>query len=59
MKPFSTYPEDRQTLLDLCAKVEGTTDADDFESAAYELADLVRAILEDEAVVIASEQGEV
>ena len=49
MKPFSTYPEDRAKLLELAARVE----ADPFELVAVcELADLVRAILEDEAVAI-------
>jgi hypothetical protein len=44
-KPFSTYPEDRAKLLDLARKCEQSDDAD-----AVELGDLVRAILEDEAV---------
>lgn len=51
MKPFSTYPEDRVKLLQLAATVL----ADDsvmVRPAAIELADLVRAILEDEAVAI-------
>lgn len=51
MKPFSTYPEDRVKLLQLAATVL----ADDsvmVGPAAIELADLVRAILEDEAVAI-------
>lgn len=49
MKPFSTYPEDRAQLLELAKRV---LDDDGFHAAAIELADLVRAILEDEAVVI-------
>jgi len=48
--PFSTYPEDRAKLLDLARKCELSDDAN-----AIELGDLVRAILEDEAVAIASE----
>ena len=42
---FSTYPEDRAKLLDLARKCERSDDAD-----AVELGDMVRAILEDEAV---------
>lgn len=53
MKPFSTYPEDRAKLLDLCDKVENAIGTE-LEDAADELADLVRAILLDEAVVIMS-----
>lgn len=45
LKPFSTYPEDRAKLLDLAAKA-----ADSDDAAAIELADLVKAILTDEAV---------
>lgn len=47
MKPFSTYPEDREKLLDLAGKAANSDDA-----AAIELADLVKAILTDEALVI-------
>lgn len=54
MKPFSTYPEDREKLLDLCDKVENAVGAD-LEDAADELADLVRAILLDEATAVAEE----
>lgn len=42
---FSTYPEDRGKLLDLARKCERSDDA-----SAIELGDMVRAILEDEAV---------
>lgn len=49
MAPFSTYPEDRAKLLDLARKAELSDDA-----SAIELGDMVRAILEDEAVAIAS-----
>ena len=44
-EPFSTYPGDRAKLLDLARKCELSDDAN-----AIELGDLVRAILEDEAV---------
>lgn len=57
MKPFSTYPEDRAKLLKLAASVL----ADDSVMVgpdAIELADLVRAILEDEAVAISSAEAE-
>lgn len=57
MKPFSTYPEDRAKLLKLAASVL----ADDSVMVgpdAIELADLVRAILEDEAVAISSMEDE-
>lgn len=43
-KPFSTYPEDREKLLSLAAKA-----ADSDDASAIELADLVTAILTDEA----------
>ena len=56
MKPFSTYPEDREKLLDLAARIENSdAESDQFIAAADMLADLVKAILTDEAVVIASE----
>lgn len=45
LKPFSTYPEDREKLLSLAAKV-----ADSDDASAIELADLVTAILTDEAL---------
>lgn len=51
-KPFSTYPEDRAKLLDLARRCEQSDDA-----YAIELGDLVRAILEDEAVLIASAEA--
>jgi hypothetical protein len=47
LKPFSTYPEDRDKLLDLAGKAEQSDDA-----AAIELADLVKAILTDEQALI-------
>jgi len=43
--PFSSYPEDRAKLLELARKCEQSDDVD-----AVELGDLVRSILEDEAV---------
>ncbi|WP_156912316.1 hypothetical protein [Roseibium algicola] len=57
MKPFSTYPEDRQKLLELCETIEHASTDDAAMQAALELADLVRAILTDEAVAI--KDGEV
>lgn len=50
MKPFSTYPEDRGRLIALCAQIESSTLVDDTAVAADNLASLVRAILEDEAI---------
>lgn len=50
MKPFSTYPEDRGRLIALCAQIESSTLVDDTAVAADNLASLVRAILEDEAM---------
>lgn len=50
-KPFSTYPEDRQRLLALANKLQrGDLDAEDALKVADELSDLVRAILQDEAL---------
>lgn len=47
LKPFSTYPEDRQKLLSLA---EHVLDANQpLDDKAVELADLVKAILTDEA----------
>lgn len=45
IRMFSTYPEDRAKLLDLARKCERSDDAN-----AVEMGDMVRAILEDEAV---------
>lgn len=45
IRVFSTYPEDRAKLLDLARECERSDDAN-----AIELGDMVRAILEDEAV---------
>lgn len=47
MKPFSTYPEDREKLLDLASKASCSDDA-----ASIGLADMVKAILDDEQVAI-------
>ena len=53
MKPFSTYPEDRQKMIDLCKVIEDPkTSIYNFDKAAIELADIVKAILEDEQVAI-------
>lgn len=50
-KPFSTYPEDRERLLALANKLQRKDlDVEDALKAADELSDLVRAILEDEAL---------
>lgn len=55
MKPFSTYPEDRAKLLELAREVcDFGADSERGQTAADKLADLVRAILTDEAIVIAS-----
>lgn len=51
MCPFSTYPEDRVRLLKLAAVVLDACE----DRAAVELADLVQAILSDEAVTINSQ----
>ena len=53
MKPFETYPEDRELLLSLAREIQ-TPDQDPerLASKAVELADLVQAILEDEAVIL-------
>jgi len=49
-KPFSTYPEDREKLLKLAATIENSySDSIEFIDAADALADLVKAILTDEA----------
>lgn len=56
MKPFSTYPEDRQKLLKLSDAVLNTSFSA-LERNAVELADLVKAILEDEAVAIADDEA--
>ena len=53
MKPFSTYPEDRSKLLELAAAVLDDAGASAMPEAVV-LADLVRAILQDEAVAIDS-----
>jgi hypothetical protein len=54
VKPFSTYPEDRAKLIALCGQIESSTLVDDTAVAADNLASLVRAILEDEAIAINS-----
>lgn len=53
MKPFSTYPEDREKLLALSREIDSGR-LHDWEvlEKAYVLADLVKAILEDEEAVI-------
>ncbi|MEF2554347.1 hypothetical protein VQ042_24035 [Aurantimonas sp. A2-1-M11] len=55
MKPFETYPEDRELLLSLAREIQTPDlDIEKMEKRAIELADLVQAILEDEACVLAS-----
>lgn len=57
-KPFSTYPEDREKLLSLANKIERTEAGTmAHEDAADSLADLVKAILTDEAVYIEKDDG--
>jgi hypothetical protein len=59
MKPFSTYPEDRAKLLELAGEVcDFGADSERGQAAAGTLADLVRAILEDEAVAIDSTEAQ-
>lgn len=48
-KPFSTYPEDRETLMALARTIQTTSDVEASEKAADKLSDLVLAILSDEA----------
>lgn len=52
-KPFSTYPEDREKLLSLANQIENS-DATSIAhtDAADALADLVKAIITDEAVYL-------
>lgn len=57
MKPLSSYPEDRARMLELIGRMNDSWPdvgpfayPSDFERAASELIDLVKAILEDEAV---------
>ena len=50
LRPLSTYPESRSQLLALCVKLEKSCD----DETAIELADHVRAILDDEAVAVSA-----
>lgn len=51
VKPFSTYPEDRERLIALSDKVlKRDQDIETMIGAAITLADLVKATLEDEAI---------
>lgn len=53
MKPFSTYPEDRQKLLNLAQTILDQYPSDDsYKVAADALADLVKVIITDEQFVI-------
>lgn len=59
MKPFSTYPEDREKLLKLAETIESNYSDDTiFIDAADALADLVKAILTDEQAVLDAEMFE-
>lgn len=49
MKPFSTYPEDRETLMSLARTIQTSHDVEVVDQAAGKLSDLVLAILSDEA----------
>lgn len=55
MKPFSTYPEDREKLLSLAAYV--LEPHHPMDTKAVELADLVKAILTDESVYFDKDDG--
>ena len=48
MKPFSTYPEDRETLMALARTIQTSSDVEVVDQAAGKLSDLVLAILSDE-----------
>lgn len=55
-KPFSTYPEDRERLLSLARSLQTPgvlKTLEDRDRAADKLSDLVKAILEDEAIAAA------
>ena len=55
MRPFSTYPEDRETLLSLARLLQAPgKDAEQRNRATDTLSDLVIAILEDEAHALAA-----
>ena len=54
LKPFSTYPEDRATLTGLAYTVLHSRNTETRETAADKLADLVKAILDDEDVAVAN-----
>ena len=49
MKPFSTYPEDREKLIKLARILQTSRDAEECEKAADKLSDMVLAILSDES----------
>ena len=55
MKPFSTYPEDRAKMLELCEKIEAAEAYEDMPPMAEELANIVKQILLDEQFVIDAE----
>lgn len=60
MKPFSTYPEDREQLMALARIIQSEADVKLVEKAADKLSDLVLSILSDEATVqfLPCEDGE-
>lgn len=49
LKPFSTYPEERERLLALATVLQMPHDVETGEQTADQLSDLVLAILSDEA----------
>ena len=49
VKPFSTYPEDRELLMSLARTIQTSNDVEIVDQAAGKLSDLVLAILSDEA----------
>lgn len=52
LKPFSTYPEDRQKLISLATILQKPHDIEAGQKAADELSDMVLAILRDEEVYL-------
>ncbi|MGC4393745.1 hypothetical protein [Agrobacterium sp. M50-1] len=55
IRPFSTYPEDRERLLSLATTLQKPHDVETREKAADGLSDLVIAILTDEQAVLDAE----
>lgn len=57
MKPFSTYPEDRERLLFLATILQKPHDVETWQKAADELSNLVIEILCDEKTAIDKGDG--